>query len=245
MKKIVLCLLAALPFACFAGDYESSLLVQTGQLRESDLIVRTLTDLESNKECLAFYVRTTGTSPAMHCYDVKEFRSKVRQVSHFKDGKLVIRKLSDTLNNMACLVAYVSTKGTAPVIDCYEGKKSFKDSIVRKGHLQEGDLHVHRIVDTDSAKTCLVAHVSTGGTSASLACYEGTDKGPGGLEQIASLREGDLVVRKIADRANARECLITYVSTEGTSPYIHCMPGQAAPAVVTEQNAQFRPTETQ
>jgi hypothetical protein len=42
------------------------------------------------------------------------------------------------------------------------------------------------------------------------------------MVQDSYLREGDLIVRKIVDQGNAQNCLITYVSTEGTSPYIFC-----------------------
>ena len=65
MKRLLACLLLGLPLVSMAEDYQSTLLVQTGTLKESDLIVRTVTDLESDKICLAFYVRTTGTSPVM------------------------------------------------------------------------------------------------------------------------------------------------------------------------------------
>ena len=65
MKKLFILLFLSMPFACLAEAYQSTLLVQTGQMRESDLIVRTITDLESSRICLAFYIRTTGTSPVM------------------------------------------------------------------------------------------------------------------------------------------------------------------------------------
>ena len=64
MKRLLALLAFGISLACQAGDYQSTLLVQTGQLRESDLIVRTISDLESNRICLAFYVRTMGTSPS-------------------------------------------------------------------------------------------------------------------------------------------------------------------------------------
>ena len=113
MKKLLVFLVFSLPVLCQAADYQSTLLVQTGQLRESDLIIRTVSDLESNRICLAFYVRTTGTSPMISCYDVKSgFRSKIEQVGHYREGKLIIRKIKDSLNGQACLVAYVSTEGT-------------------------------------------------------------------------------------------------------------------------------------
>jgi hypothetical protein len=192
-------------------------------LRESDLIVRTITDLEDSKICLAFYVRTTGTSPVMSCYQATSgYRSNISQVGHFKEGQLVVRKIKDSVNNVSCLVAYVSTPGTSPVINCYESKMSTKDEIVSSGHLREGDLDIYRIVDQDSTKSCLIAYVSTGGTAPSLTCYTNQSGVKGGMVQDSYLREGDLIVRKIVDQGNAQNCLITYVSTEGTSPYIFC-----------------------
>lgn len=237
MKRLLGILLLSLPLVAFAADYQSTLLVQTGKLRESDLIVRTVTDLESSKICLAFYIRTTGTSPVMNCYDaVAGFRSKIQQVGHFREGKLVVRKIKDLVNSVSCLVAYVSTPGTSPAIDCYQSRMVSKDDMVRSGHLREGDLEIHRIVDPDSTKTCLIAYVSTGGTAPTLKCYNSQPGGKGGMVQNSYLREGDLVVRKIVDENNHKECLITYVSTEGTSPYIFCsdQPGGAhQPAPVT------------
>ena len=226
MKKIIIILVLGLPIVCLAEAYQSTLLVQTGKLRESDLIVRTITDLESSKICLAFYIRTTGTSPVLSCYDTRGgFASNINQVGHFKEGNLVVRKMKDTLNDVSCLVAYVSTPGTSPSIDCYQSRKAAKDDLVRSGHLREGDLDVYRVVDANSTKTCLVSYVTTGGTSPSLICYDSKPGGKGGLVQNSYLREGDLIVRKIVDRSNTKECLITYVSTEGTSPYIHCSDG--------------------
>lgn len=226
MRRLLVFLAFGIPLVTLASEYQSTLLVQTGKLRESDLIVRTITDLESSRICLTFYIRTTGTSPAMTCYDaIAGFRSRISQVGHFKEGKLVVRKLKDTENDESCLVAYVSTPGTSPAIDCYKSRKSANDAIVRSGHLREGDLDVYSIVDTDSTKTCLVASVRTGGTSPSLVCYNSRTGGKvmgGGLVQTSYLQEGDLIVRKIADKANGKECLITYVSTKGTSPYIFC-----------------------
>lgn len=130
--------------------------------------------------------------------------------------------MKDTLNDISCLVAYVSTPGTSPSIDCYKSRKSGKDDLVRNGHLREGDLDVYRVVDKDSTKTCLVAYVTTGGTAPSLTCYNSQSPGNGALVQNSFLREGDLIVRKIVDHANHKECLISYVSTEGTSPGINC-----------------------
>jgi hypothetical protein len=234
MKKMLVLLLLGLSFACQAADYESTMLVQTGKLRESDLIVRTVTDLESGKICLAFYISTTGTSPVISCYEARQgFRSKLRQVGHFKEGKLVVRKMKDLLNNVSCLVAYVSTPGTSPSINCYQGAQSAKDEIVRKGHLSEGDLELYRVLDPGSTKVCLIAYVNTEGTAPSLLCYDSHAGGKGGMTQNGYMREGDLVVRKILDQSNNRECLVTYVSTPGTSPNIHCYvqaQGRAAPA---------------
>ena len=106
MKKCLVLLLLGLSFACQAADYESTMLVQTGKLRESDLIVRTVTDLESGKICLAFYVSTTGTSPVISCYDARQgYRSRIRQVGHFKEGKLVVRKMKDTVNGVHQLLS--------------------------------------------------------------------------------------------------------------------------------------------
>ena len=48
MKKLFMLVTLWLPFICLAEAYQSTLLVQTGQMRESDLIVRTVTDLESS-----------------------------------------------------------------------------------------------------------------------------------------------------------------------------------------------------
>jgi len=232
MKRLLALLALGISFATQAGDYQSTLLVQTGQLRESDLIVRTISDLESNRICLAFYVRTTGTSPTMNCYDVVSgFRSNIGQVGHFKEGKLVVRKMRDFVNGVTCLVAYVSTEGTSPALDCYKNVTAAKyretDAIVRSGHLREGDLDVYRIVDPDSTKTCLVAYVNTGSTSPSLECYGSLQSAKGGMVQNSHLREGDLIARKIVDQSNNKECLITYVSTEGTSPYIYCAEARA------------------
>ena len=223
MKKLILFLVMGWPLVCLAEAYQSTLLVQTGNLRESDLIIRTITDLESNKICLAFYIRTTGTSPVLSCYNAEAgFASDINQVGNFKQGKLVVRKMKDTINGISCLVAYTSVAGTSPSINCYRSRKSAKDTLVRSGHLREGDLDVYRIVDADSTKTCLISYVSIGGTSPSLICYDSRSGSKGALVQNSYLREGDLIVRKIVDESNAKECLITYVSTEGTSPFIHC-----------------------
>jgi hypothetical protein len=223
MKKLSLFMILILPFICKAEAYQSTLLVQTGQMRESDLIVRTVTDLESSKICLAFYIRTTGTSPVMNCYDaVGGYAANINQVGHFKERQLIVRKMKDTVNDVSCLVAYVGTPGTSPSIDCYKSRKSATDDLVRNGHLHEGDLDVYRVIDKDSTKTCLIAYVATGGTAPSLKCYNSHTEDKGGLVQNSFLREGDLIVRKIVDRANNKECLISYVSTEGTSPNINC-----------------------
>jgi hypothetical protein len=230
MKRFIASVLIGLPLLGSAAEYESTLLVQTGKLRESDLIIRTISDLESNKICLAFYVRTKGTSSMITCYDaVGGYRSNINQVGFFKEDKLVVRKVKDYDNNVSCLVAYVSTPGTAPSIDCYKSGKPTDDAIVRGGHLREGDLEIHRIVEPESAETCLIAYVSTGGTSPSLVCYKSTGApAEGNLVQTSMLREGDLVVRKVIDQQNRKTCLISYVSTEGTSPHFHCFDEQPA-----------------
>ena len=227
MKRLLFILMIGLPLVSIASDYQSTLLVQTGKLRESDLIVRTISDLESQKICLTFYIRTTGTSPAMICYDaLKGFRSNISQIGHFNDGKLVVRKLKDMDNNVACIVAYVSTPGTSPSIQCYKSQKIAKDAIVRSGHIREGDLDVYTLTEPESMQTCLIAYVSLGGTSPSLACYKSRSSKAGGLIQTSHMQEGDLIVRKVVDQSNGKDCLITYVSTEGTSPYIHCFDDQ-------------------
>jgi hypothetical protein len=247
MKRLLGFLLFGLSFACQAGDYQSTLLVQTGQLRESDLIIRTISDLESNRICLAFYVRTMGTSPTMNCYDVVSgFRSNIGQVGHFKEGKLVVRKMRDFENGVTCLVGYVSTEGTSPALDCYKNVTAAKfretDALVRSGHLREGDLDIYRIVDPDSTKTCLIAYVNTGSTSPSLECYESLKGGKSGsISQTSHLREGDLIARKIVDQGNAKECLITYVSTEGTSPHIYCAPMRSAKSQQQQWQQQGTP----
>lgn len=242
MKKFIVFLVSGLLSAIVLAEaYQSTLLVQTGKLRESDLIVRTVTDLESHKICLAFYIRTTGTSPVISCYDaVTGYASNVNQVGHFKEGKLVVRKIKDTINDTSCLVAYVSTTGTSPSIDCYKSRQAGKDDMVRNGHLREGDLDVYRVIDADSTKTCLVGYVSVLGTSPALKCYNSLPDGKGGLMQNSEFREGDLIVRKISDLANRMECLVTYVSTEGTSPYIYCseMPSGMKPAPVFRSQTQ-------
>lgn len=233
MKQLIVSLLFGLsPLLAMAAEYESSLLVQTGKLRESDLIIRTISDLESNKICLAFYVRTQGTSSMITCYDaVGGFRSNINQVGFFKEDKLVVRKVKDFDNNVSCLVAYVSAAGTAPAIDCYQSTKPGDDAIVRGGHMREGDLEIHRIVDPDSAETCLIAYVRSGGTSPSLTCYQSASMpGEGSMVQTGMLREGDLVVRKVADRQNGKTCLVSYVSTLGTSPHFHCFEEETAGA---------------
>lgn len=240
MKKLFILLILGLPFTCLAEAYQSTLLVQTGQMRESDLIVRTVTDLESSKICLTFYIRTSGTSPVMNCYDaVSGYASKINQVGHFSEKQLIVRKMKDTLNDVSCLVAYVGTPGTSPSIDCYKSRKSATDDLVRNGYLREGDLDIYRVVDKNSTKTCLIAYVATGGTAPSLICYNSQSGGTGGLVQNSHLREGDLIVRKIVDQANRKECLISYVSTEGTSPNIYCSDAGSGPKADTAQTTSI------
>ena len=90
---------------------------------------------------------------------------------------------------------------------------------------------MYRVVDSDGARTCLVSYVNTGSTSPSLVCYtDRPDLPPGALIQSSQLKEGDLVVRKIIDEASQKECLVTYVSTEGTSPSMYCADWRGAPA---------------
>jgi hypothetical protein len=230
MRKILVSLLLALPLVSLAEDYQSTLLVQTGTLRESDLIVRTVSDLESNKTCLTFYVSTAGTSPVMTCYDARSgFRSEISQAGHFKEGKLIVRKFKDTVNGVSCLVAYVSTPGTSPALDCYNSRAQAKEAIKRSGHLKEGDLDIYKILDAGNMKSCMVGYVDTEGTSPTLKCYD-TPSGPrsGAMTQTSYLKQGDLIVRKVVDQASRKECLVSYVSTAGTSPYIYCSDAAAA-----------------
>ena len=243
MKRWLVGLVAGLPLLAGAADYQSTLLVQTGKLTESDLIVRTVTDLESSRICLAFYVRTVGTSPVMTCFDATSgFQSRVSQVGQFKEGKLVVRKIKDSTNNVSCLVAYVTTAGTSPAIDCYQTSGPTSDEFLQRGHLREGDLDIYRIVDADGARTCLVTYVNTGSTSPSLVCYpDRPDAQAGGLMQSSQLKEGDLVVRKIIDEASRKECLVTYVSTEGTSPSMYCADWKGAPPLAAAPPPAFPP----
>jgi hypothetical protein len=243
-KLIGLLLLLGLPLVCAAEDYQSTLLVQTGTLLESDLIVRTVTDLESNKNCLAFYVRTTGTSPSMSCYDTKAgFRSKVSQTGHFKKGKLVVLRIEDSVNNVDCLVAYVSNEGTSPAINCYNSIPSARNEIVRSTHLREGDLEIERVLEANGNTTCLIAYVSVGSATPTLTCYASGAKGGGtGLSQQGYMREGDLVVRKIVDDSSNKECLISYVSTEGTSPFVYCFDKGGAIMPTSGEQSQPEPT---
>jgi hypothetical protein len=133
-----------------------------------------------------------------------------------------MRKFEDSKNNMFCLVAYVSTPGTSPAVDCYPNTRPIKDHMVEAGHVREGDLDVRRIVDTGNLKSCLVSYVVTEGTAPSVLCYDSPEGGRGALYQAGNLREGDLVVRKIVDMANRKACLVTYVSTEKTSSHMYC-----------------------
>ena len=225
MKRLFVLQAFCLTLVSHAGEFKSTLLVQTGEMSEHDLIVRNITDLGSNKTCLAFYVKTSGTSPIIRCYPAAAgFGASLAQVGHIKADQIVIRKLDDTKNNMACLVAYVGTPGTSPAVDCYPSKQRGKDHMVESGHLREGDLDVRRIMDKGNMKTCLIAYVDTKGTSPSLKCYDAPADGKGGLYQSSYLKEGDLVVRKIVDTASRHACLVTYVSTEGTSSHLYCYP---------------------
>lgn len=206
-----------------AGEFSSTLVVQTGFLREGDLVVRNITDLVTKKTCMTFYIRTPGTSPITDCYDViGEFGADVRQAAHMKEGELIIRKMEDSKNNRACLVAYVSTPGTSPAVHCYTTAHRFKEGLQVDSHLREGDLDVHRISDASAGTTCLVASVRTEGTAPSTFCYPSIPEGVGSLRQENELKEGDLVVRKITDNANNKACLVSYVSTVGTSSRMSC-----------------------
>lgn len=223
MKRLLGLLTCLLPLSAAAGEFSSTLVVQTGFLREGDLIVRNITDLVSKKTCMTFYIRTAGTSPVTDCYDViGEFGADVRQAAHVKEGELVIRKMEDSKNNRACLVAYVSTPGTSPAVHCYTTAHRFKEGLTIDSHVREGDLDVHRILDPSANTTCLVAFVDTKGTSPSTFCYPSVPQGAGPLRQESALKEGDLVVRKISDGANKKACLVSYVSTEGTSSRMYC-----------------------
>ncbi|MCB2263563.1 MAG: hypothetical protein LGR52_11630 [Candidatus Thiosymbion ectosymbiont of Robbea hypermnestra] len=223
MKRLIGLFACLAPLFAAAGEFSSTLVVQTGFLREGDLIVRNITDLEARKTCMTFYVRTAGTSPVTDCYDVvDEFGADVRQAAHLKEGELVIRKVEDTKNNRACLVAYVSTPGTSPAVHCYTSTHRFKEGLQVDSHLREGDLDVHRISDPNAGATCLVAFVKTEGTAPSTFCYPSIPQGIGPLRQEHTLKEGDLVVRKVTDGANNKACLISYVSTEGTSSRMFC-----------------------
>ncbi|KOR30523.1 hypothetical protein TI04_05415 [Achromatium sp. WMS2] len=209
------------------AEYSTQLVVQTGVLLESDLVVRNATDLISKKTCLAFYIRTPGTSSVIDCYDVLgTFGTVLRQVGHFKQDEVIIRKIEDVQNNRMCLVAYVATPGTAPAVDCYTVTQRFKDSLEITSHLREGDMSVTQISDFGSARTCLVAYVNTKGTRPAVACYPSVERSVGTLRQISFMREGDLIVRKIKDPANKQACMVTYVSTNGTSSNIFCFEEQ-------------------
>jgi hypothetical protein len=63
------------------------------------------------------------------------------------------------------------------------------------------------------------------------------------------MKEGDLVVRKIRDVANNVQCMITYVSTKGTSPHIHCPQASTAPvtaaATITPPTGRTVPPRVQ
>lgn len=221
MKRLLALLLLVLPVIAGAGEYRSSLVVQTGEMRESDLIIRNISDLDSRRTCLVFYIRTVGTSPVMTCYDATSgFGANINQIAHLKVKELVVRVVEDSKNKRICLVAYISTPGASPSVACYTRQQHRKGGIVEEGHLREGDLEVYRVVD--GPKSCLIAYVTTKGTSPSVACFDSKVGGKGGLRQLSYLREGDLVVRKIADFANAKSCMVTYVSTQGTSSHLYC-----------------------
>ncbi len=235
MKRLLGLVMFCLPLVSPAATFEETLLVQTGKMTEGDLVVRNVTDLGSSKTCLVFYVKTSGTSPKTFCYHaVSGFGAKLNQVGHIKADDLVIRKIEDTKNNMSCLVAYVSTPGTSPAVDCYASKHRFKDQMVESGHLREGDLDVRLIVDPGNAKSCMVSYVRTKGTNPAVVCYDSTAGRKGGLRQVSQLKEGDLVVRKIVDTGSNEACLFSYVSTAGTSSHLYCYSeGRRAAAAVS------------
>lgn len=225
MRRILLLLSVCLSLNAAAGEFEESLLVQTGVMTESDLVVRNISDLGKNKTCLAFYIKTAGTSPVVYCYEAAAgFGAKLSQIGHIKADDLVVRKLEDTKNQMVCVVAYVGTPGTAPGVDCFASTDKEKQAMREAGHIREGDLDVRRIVDPGNRKTCLVTYVSTKGTAPTVSCYDSGEEKKGGLYQSSHLREGDLVVRKIVDSAAGRACLVSYVATAGTSSHVYCYP---------------------
>ncbi len=223
-------LLLLLPLFATAGEFEPTLVVQTGKMVEGDLIIRNITDLGANKTCLAFYIRTSGTSPVIQCYNASSgFGAQLRQVGHIKSEDLIVRKVVDEKNRMNCVVGYVSTPGTSPAVACYPYQYKFKGEISEAGHLREGDLHVFRIVDPANMKVCLVSYVETDKTKPDILCYDSTAGKRGGLYQASYLREGDLIVRKIKDAESGMACLVTYVSTPGTKTHLYCYPEGSAP----------------
>ncbi len=223
MKIKLLFLLLFHPVLVTGGDYSTSLVVQTGMLREGDLVVRHVTDLASHKTCLAFYVRTAGTSPTIHCYDVTgEFGTTIRQVSHIKRDDIVLRKIEDIRYAKSCLVAYVSTPGTSPALACHDSITDRGGVLRDAGHLREGDLDVYLVHDLGTDKVCLVAHVRTENTAPSMYCYPAMGPIAGSLTQTAVMREGDLIVRKVVDAGNQMACMVTYVATPQTSPRLFC-----------------------
>ena len=223
MKRVFAALALCMPLIAYAGEFKTTLLVQTGVLNEHDLVVRNITDLGSKETCLAFYIKTSGTSPVIRCYPTTSgFGAGLAQVGHIKADRIVIRKLDDVKNSVSCLVAYVGTPGTSPAVDCYPNTKRTKDHMVQGGHLREGDLDLRVITDRGNLKSCLIAYVDTDGTSPSVKCYDAKVEGKGGLHQASYLKEGDLVVRKVLDMANSYACLVTYVSTVGTSSHLYC-----------------------
>ncbi len=235
MKKRLGFLLLCLPAMLLAGNYSTSLVVQTGMLQEGDLVVRHITDLASKKTCLAFYVRTPGTSPTIDCYDVVgDFGTTIRQISHIKRDDIVIRNIEDIKHDRSCLVAYVTTPGTSPALACYtKHQQPAKTGNLRdSGHLREGDLEVYRVTDTSANRVCLVAHVQTTNTAPSVYCYDAVMNRSGGLRQTEQMREGDLIVRKIVDEANGMACMVTYVATPGTSSRLFCFAEKSAATAV-------------
>ena len=223
MKRFLALMALFLSLGAQAGEYQSSLLVQTGLMNESDLVIRNISDLGRNKTCLAFYVQTGGTSPAIRCYEATQgFGAQLTQGGHLKLDNLVIRRFEDLKNKVTCMVAYVSTPGTSPAVDCYAYQQGFKGEVTEAGHLREGDLDIRRVLDTAHNKACMITYVDTKGTAPTVSCYDSTIDSKGGVYQSSELKEGDLVVRKIVDTANRKACLVSYVSTAGTSSNVFC-----------------------
>ena len=88
--------------------------------------------------------------------------------------------------------------------------------------VSENDTAFYAVRDVPHGKVIQAAYINTEGTEPQLTCYGSRGDGKGAMKQTGFMREGDLVVRKIVDQNNNKECLVTYVSTEGTSSNIYC-----------------------